>query len=232
MNNNNNNSLSEIFSRLSNEEKEEGVTVEVMKGDRLVNTYKASKEEIEAFPLLVQARQQIEDGNPATALELICNAVKYAKGEEEVFSMLNNARTQIEEMEKNSNNKSSVGENNDNNTTNNNSSSSSNNNNNEDKINYKEKKNKKKEKKNDSKLDGYIEKNTIIDEQPHLSFLEKQGKGNILYQSYQEGDTLLCKYCNGLISSSRYKNHINAFCPGLVYDDEEDNDLFDSLVFS
>jgi hypothetical protein len=58
--------------------------------------------------------------------------------------------------------------------------------------------------------------------EPHRSILDAGGRNDIIVDAYNDGSSSLCPHCNGLYKRTRLRKHIDAWCPALVYDDDDD----------
>ena len=48
------------------------------------------------------------------------------------------------------------------------------------------------------------------------SFLSERGQEDILRDAFEDGSSIICQKCNGLVSQSRWKAHSLSWCPSIV----------------
>lgn len=59
------------------------------------------------------------------------------------------------------------------------------------------------------------------------SFLSEMGQENILRDAFEDGSSIICQKCSGLVSQSRWEAHKNSWCPcleGELSIDYDEND--------
>jgi hypothetical protein len=81
----------------SDDDDDESVTVEIRNEcNELVREYRASQAEVNAMPLLFEARAALARGDPMSALEAVVSAVRRTEGEQAVMQRLQEAKERAE----------------------------------------------------------------------------------------------------------------------------------------
>lgn len=68
--------------------------------------------------------------------------------------------------------------------------------------------------------------NAIEKIQEEDCFLSQRGEENILKDAFQDGSSIICQKCGGLVKAERWKDHSDSWCPaleGVTSDSDEEN---------
>ena len=53
------------------------------------------------------------------------------------------------------------------------------------------------------------------------TFLSERGEEDILKDAFEDGSSVLCRKCGGLVAKIRWESHLNTWCPALSDSDTE-----------